>query len=429
MIVSATADSVMTPNLIHRPVTATCCGRFLILAAPALLLAFGVVAPLSAQENDDLEFVTHIPVDFPHYAAIPTNISLYYTDANGSLQAAPTPGYLPGSGWVPGYSEMFFFTQREIYFFNYDPTMTSTSLEPVTWFPNGIPFEGDVGIATSARVSFVQTPTAVLNPSYPATGPAYLYTQAADITGTRNSLYQYDLVQRRISYASSLGLPSSGPLYLPPTAIVETGYYTSIIASAGGIYLQDNRNNPNLGIEVLTPLVTAQGSGPGQLSNPTALNIGPDGLLYVLDYGNNRIESFDPTTGAFHAQFSLAGVTVAPNSLAISANGHIYIGDGQGGGSVFDLAGSLIGTFDPPAGDWTAGDGGLIAGAPTGEQNFLEYDGMGNIFTYTEGEGLMMYKDPTYSAVPEPSTWALLLLGVGGLFILRRSYSAITSRP
>ncbi len=41
-----------------------------------------------------------------------------------------------------------------------------------------------------------------------------------------------------------------------------------------------------------------EGTGPGQLIAPRSLTFGPEGNLWVTEYGNYRIQAFDPATGA-----------------------------------------------------------------------------------------------------------------------------------
>ncbi len=36
------------------------------------------------------------------------------------------------------------------------------------------------------------------------------------------------------------------------------------------------------------------GSGPGRLDRPTDLAVSPDGRVYVVDFGNDRIQVFEP---------------------------------------------------------------------------------------------------------------------------------------
>lgn len=274
------------------------------------------------------------------------------------------------------------------------------------------------------------------------------------MTGARNSLFFYDIAARRRLSTITLRNETTEQPYRQGNALVvgSEGVFTT---NNGNIYyLSDAKLGASNG--ELSPLVTAQGSEPGQLNNPSALNIGPDGLLYVLDAGNNRIQKFEPTTGIYRGGFDLPGGlsvysqvmqvdgngeavldaegkyiytntsgNVFSTSLAISYEGHIYLGDGAGGGFVLNLEGDLLSTFHPPEDGTGFIDEGLIAG-PFGKQpgagSFLTYDGYGTVFTYVEGKGIYMYRDPTYPI--RPSIYLEASMDVAGDRVLSEDESS-----
>jgi hypothetical protein len=388
----------------------------------ALSTGFFAGGPLGAQTTVALDYVDHINVDFEHGTALNTNIALYYLNYTGDLHAPPTYTY--------GSSTFFhFFSTKELHIFSYGPEGAND------WLPYDNTFGSALALGSGTEVSFTPIMTQNVGPNVSDN----YYTQNAAMTGARGALYAYNIANRtRWSFNTLITDPSVPDVfYTPGKALLATGFYTSLLTTNGGIYLADTfvpgpilpDNSASPPVE-LTPLVTAQGTGSGELSNPTALCVGPDGLLYVLDYGLdeagesngvNRIQKFNLVTGEYRGQFFLPdGVTVFSTSLAISLEGHIYLGDGLGGGSVFDLDGNLLGTFHPPEPDPSWVDGGLIAGSPAGVGSFLQYDGLGNIFTYVEGQGFFMYHDPSYIAVPEPSTYALAAVALLGFIVLRR---------
>ncbi|MFQ5418710.1 MAG: 6-bladed beta-propeller, partial [Myxococcota bacterium] len=49
---------------------------------------------------------------------------------------------------------------------------------------------------------------------------------------------------------------------------------------------------------VLLAAFGSRGSRPGEFERPTDLDIGTDGRIYVVDFGNDRIQVFEPLSGA-----------------------------------------------------------------------------------------------------------------------------------
>ncbi|MEJ2733086.1 MAG: TIGR03663 family protein [Anaerolineae bacterium] len=97
------------------------------------------------------------------------------------------------------------------------------------------------------------------------------------------------------------------------------------------------------------------GSGPGQFEEPVGLAAAPanglnaDGLLYVADTWNQRIQAFD-SQGLYVRQWPVAawsGASVAHKpSLAVDPQGRVYITDPEGGlVAVFSHQGALVATF------------------------------------------------------------------------------------
>ncbi len=91
------------------------------------------------------------------------------------------------------------------------------------------------------------------------------------------------------------------------------------------------------------------GSGEGQFSAPRAIAIGPDGLLYVADSGNNRIQVLD-AEGNFIRAWGSAGSGLGqfqePWGIAVSDAGRVYVADTWNHRiQVFDQEGNFLSTW------------------------------------------------------------------------------------
>jgi tripartite motif-containing protein 71 len=85
--------------------------------------------------------------------------------------------------------------------------------------------------------------------------------------------------------------------------------------------------DPQLGV---VGLWGQYGSGNGQLNWIEGLDVGPDGTVYVLDSGNDRVQAFSGT-GTYLRQFGSHGIAnrqfSKPYGVAISSDGTAYVAD------------------------------------------------------------------------------------------------------
>lgn len=145
----------------------------------------------------------------------------------------------------------------------------------------------------------------------------------------------------------------------------------------------------------LTPaFALTPGTALGQFNNAKFLSYAPNGLLYVLDFGNRRVQSLDPANAfAPVAQFPLrTGAPVANMQFAIGPTGTLFLGDDLGGCSAYDTTtGTYLGSFTlagtTPANPFTSGI------AP-----YITADGLGNVFVF-DHTGIHQYLDS--SATPD----------------------------
>lgn len=69
--------------------------------------------------------------------------------------------------------------------------------------------------------------------------------------------------------------------------------------------------------------IGAEGSGPGEFRRPDNLVVGPDGLIYVRDYGNNRIMILSPE-GAEVGTLPLEGGFATSTGMVMTLDGTLY---------------------------------------------------------------------------------------------------------
>jgi hypothetical protein len=129
-----------------------------------------------------------------------------------------------------------------------------------------------------------------------------------------------------------------------------------------------------------------------------------DGLLYVVDSGNNRIATFN-SDGDFISDFELLEA-VDPTAMAIGSNGWMYLADGNGGGDIYDIyTGTLLGSFQSSA----------VNNPTPGSRTSLALD-QRHLYLYDANSGLHVFAIPT----PEPATGPMLLLAGGAILVWRR---------
>jgi DNA-binding beta-propeller fold protein YncE len=110
-----------------------------------------------------------------------------------------------------------------------------------------------------------------------------------------------------------------------------------------------------------TVTVGGLGSGPGQLNAPAALAVGPDGLVYVADRGNHRVQVFT-LDGALVRSFGSYGTEGGqlsyPAGVGFDGAGRLLVSDTRNHRiAVHDAAGALQGYL-------TSGSGGVALQGP-----------------------------------------------------------------
>lgn len=111
--------------------------------------------------------------------------------------------------------------------------------------------------------------------------------------------------------------------------------------------------------------IGSYGSAPGQFDRPFGITADPNGLIYVTDEGNGRIEVFSPN-GYCLREFGGEIPLSSPTGIVVHPNGDVYVAEHHVWRiSRFTAGGSLVGTFaDPdlvyPVGIAVDADGNLL---------------------------------------------------------------------
>lgn len=135
------------------------------------------------------------------------------------------------------------------------------------------------------------------------------------------------------------------------------------IASDGSFFVSDGYENARIVKFAPDGKFISQwgtkGAGEGQFNVPHGIMLSADGLLYVSDRGNKRVQVFDQS-GKFVKQWSGAAF-VSPNSIAAAPDGTLLLTDGGGQDSIPDRSGIVVlradGTRIGKIGRWGNQDG------------------------------------------------------------------------
>jgi DNA-binding beta-propeller fold protein YncE len=139
--------------------------------------------------------------------------------------------------------------------------------------------------------------------------------------------------------AAVWGSPAPGPTILPrPVAVA--------FDAVGDAFVLDQRRARIVVFERATGLpkrtIGLQGSGPGQMLDPSALAIDASGTISVADSGNDRIARFNTAgeyLGARTATGSLRGIAVTPDGQ------RTYVSTTDSFITVYDAAGAQVAEF------------------------------------------------------------------------------------
>lgn len=133
-----------------------------------------------------------------------------------------------------------------------------------------------------------------------------------------------------------------------------------------------NENRENAKAPVFLKSWGKEGNKPGELNSPNKMAIGSDGLIYVADKNNHRIQAFDSEGNLIRnwgKKGSLDGEMKEPQAIAVGSDGAVYVSD-NGNRRIlkFDRNGNQIARL---------GDKNTVSSNITG----IAVDAKGNIYT------------------------------------------------
>lgn len=280
---------------------------------------------------------------------------------------------------------------------------------------------------------------------------AGVVTATALATAKADTIYVSDNIDNTITMIASNGTETTfgaGDLNGPTGLAVDP--------LNGDIYVANNGSGQ---IAEFTPGGTFLGDLSSTFNNPRGLAFDSAGNLFVANQSSNSVSEVTP--GGTVSTFVGTGLDF-PNGLAFDSAGNLYIANGNGdstitvatpggmtstlnvsghplnwpNGVAFDSAGNLyvVNNHDPSVEKITAGVGTVFASTglsdPKGlaidssgdvwvtdfdTNQVVEYNSLGNLInTFTNFSGpCLILAVPSSLPVPEPSTYAMLVLGLG----------------
>ncbi len=209
-----------------------------------------------------------------------------------------------------------------------------------------------------------------------------------------------------------------------PIASAGTGQFnqpTAIVGFENGIYVVDSGNNRvesfddngNFG-----KLWGNGGSGVSQLNNPQGLAIDTNKNIYVVDTGNNRIEVFytsvSTTPLTWGGAGSAPGNFESPVGIALDSSNDVYIADTLNNRiQKFTATGTFLktwGSYGTNQGQFRSPEGltfdslGNLYVADAGNARIQEFDSSGNFISLWGGQGnnLGQFQIPIDLAISQP---------------------------
>lgn len=148
-------------------------------------------------------------------------------------------------------------------------------------------------------------------------------------------VYVVDSTARRLIVYDALGLYLSHidgtALWTRPTAVAVSADGQRVhVVDTGGVASRRHQVTVHGADGRLLHVLGPRGSGPGEFNLPADAALGHDGLLWVLDAGNFRVQGFDRDfrpVAAFGSVGNGLGQFARPRGLAVDRDGLLYVAD------------------------------------------------------------------------------------------------------
>ncbi|QDV42402.1 hypothetical protein Enr13x_22470 [Stieleria neptunia] len=257
--------------------------------------------------------------------------------------------------------------------------------------------DGRGGIVTQTTTVTVQNTAPVLS----ATGNASVLQNATYTLNLAATDPGDDtLTQWRVDWGDGTNIVYAGSTTSVTHTFTVAGLTHNILVSAtdedgtwmsGDLFLTTNNSNPVYRYDASTGAYeTVIGSSPA-LQGGGGVEIGPDGLLYVVGKFSDNVRRYDPDSGAFVSEFvaSGSGGLNHPTGLAFGPDGNLYVAsrstdqvlryDGTTGAFIDVFVTAGLGGMDRPS-DLMFGPDGNLYVASDFSDNILRYNGTTGAF-------------------------------------------------
>jgi DNA-binding beta-propeller fold protein YncE len=168
------------------------------------------------------------------------------------------------------------------------------------------------------------------------------------VTADTYSVYLTDSVLKKVFVFDKEGTPQrvigTPELFIRPTGIATDADRVYVVDTYGHSVFAFGKKEGNVLFQF-----GKNGQGHGEFHYPTNIFVGKDGLLYITDSLNFRIQIFDREgnfLSAFGKHGDAAGNFSKPKGIAVDSEGHIYVADADFDNiQIFDRDGKLLLVF------------------------------------------------------------------------------------